>query len=99
MTLMLVRLKTSEPIAFFIYLLLLFITLTVSQYHSDEDEAPPEDDSAVEDLQSGFDDPDDEALAGNKEDEEPSMFGICWQCPGRSARSSLTMSIQSLAGR
>jgi hypothetical protein len=72
---MLVRLETSEPIAFFIYLLLLFITLTVSLYHSDEDEAPSEDDPAVEDFQSVFDDSDNEASAGNKEDEEPSLFG------------------------
>ena len=48
---MLVRLETSEPIKIFIYLLLLFITQMA--YHSDEDE---EDDPAVEDLQSQFDD-------------------------------------------
>jgi hypothetical protein len=40
-----------SPLNFFIYLLLLFLTLTAN--HSDEDE---EDDPAVEDLQSQFED-------------------------------------------
>ena len=70
MILMLVRLETSEPIEFFTYLLLLFITQTA--YHSDEDE---EDDPAVEDLQSQFDDSDNEASAGNREDERPPLLG------------------------
>ncbi len=70
MIFILARLETSEPIEFFIYLLLLFITLTA--YQSDEDD---EDDLAVEDLQSQFDDSDNEALAGNREDEQLTLLG------------------------
>ena len=84
-----------SPLNFFIYLLLLFLTLMAN--HSDEDE---EDDPAVEDLQSQFEDLDNEAsaLAGNRENDQPTRLGDLLTCPGTSARSSLTMTIQSLAG-
>ena len=68
---MLVRLETSELMNFFIYLLLLFLTLTAN--HSDEDE---EDNPAAEDLQSQFEDLDNEASAsaGNRENDQPTML-------------------------